>query len=255
MDDPEITSTKSARVRAVVALHRPRGRRDAGRYLVEGQHPVAEAFADGVVEDIYVTAEGPWDIAWSDIATFVSPHVMAKMSDATTAQGVIAVARWSPASLDDVVGRGWLLVCENMGDPGNLGTTIRTADALGAAGVVVTAGSVDPTNPKVVRASAGSLTHVPIVTGVTVEEIAAACRAAGQRLVGLAGEGEQAIDADGLLRGPVAIIAGSEAHGLSMEARAVVDALAHVPQPGRAESLNVAAATAIAAWVASRANP
>jgi TrmH family RNA methyltransferase len=254
--DDHITSTQNPRVKAVAALARKKARDADGRYLVEGPHAVAEALTDGLVVELFVSDEAE-AAAYRDRGvplTLVSAHVLERLADAVTPQGVVAVARQRPARLEDVVGRGFLIVCEAVSDPGNAGTIVRTADAAGAAGVVLTTGSVDAYNPKTVRAAAGSLTHLPVVTGVSVAEVASACRGVGQELVGLDAAG--ADDVFGLERrtAPVALVFGSEAHGLSVEARDAVGRTVAIPRLGRAESLNLATAVAVTAYAAARAD-
>jgi TrmH family RNA methyltransferase len=253
-------------VRAVAALHRsPGDRRATGRYVVEGPHAVGEALADGVVETVFATA------AWlatpagdalvaaagtrADVELVeVSDHVLERLADSRTPQGVVAVARIVAAALDEVVGRGFLVVCEAVADPGNAGAVIRVADAAGAAGVVLTRGSVDPYNPKAVRATTGSITHVPVVTDAGVHEVVAACRAVGQQVVGLDAAGRDEVFALETRTAPVALVFGSEAHGLTPEALAAVDRTVAIPRLGRAESLNLATAVAVTAYAAARAD-
>ncbi len=249
-----ITSVRNTRVKAAAALHQRKQRQATGRFLVEGPHAVGDALADGIVEEVFVTSDlaDQYTDAPGVRVEVVADHVLERLGGSRNPQGVVAVARAPQASLADVVGQGFLVVLDRIADPGNAGTVIRTADAAGAAGVVLTVGSVDPTNPKAVRAAAGSLTHLPIVTDVTLDEVVAACQQAGQRTVGLDRAGGVDIDAPDLLSPPVALIFGSEAHGFAGSALSSLDAVAAVPQFGRAESLNLAAAVAVAAYAAAR---
>lgn len=178
--------------------------------------------------------------------TLVSARVLDRLADSVTPQGVVAVAEQRSARLEDVVGRGVLVVLCGVADPGNAGTVVRTADFAGAAGVVVSAGSVDPYNPKAVRAAAGSTGHLPIIAGVDLEDVLAACRRAGQALVALDAAGDLLLGTDPLPPHPLALLVGGEAHGLPAAVAAAADAVAAVPRHGRAESLNLAAAAAIA---------
>lgn len=183
----------------------------------------------------------------------VTPEALAALADAETPQGVIAVARRPRADLAALLDAATLLVVlDGVADPGNVGTVIRTADAAGADGVVLTAGSVDPTNAKAIRASAGSLFHLPVIDGVDVEQIVAGCRAAGLRLVAAAADA--AAPYHGLcLTEPIAIVFGSEAHGLSGDFARRVDQTVSVPMKrsarsgyrGHAESLNLATTAAV----------
>lgn len=248
-----ITSTKNARVRDLASLSRARTRRELGRHLVEGPNAVREALVAGLVIEVFVTPDAPILAVQDGVAvTSVTDQVLAKLADATTPQGIVALARTPVAGLADVVGHGLLVVLDAVADPGNAGTILRTADAAGATGVVLTAGSVDPYSPKAIRSAAGSTYHLPVVTGVGLDELASACRAAGQRILGL--DGAAADEVRSLERGgaPIALVLGNEAHGLPAAAKDHLDGLVAVPIHGRAESLNVAAAAAIAIYAAAR---
>lgn len=181
-----ITSTANPRVKAIAALARRKHRDAEGRYLVEGTRAVADLLDTGDVEEVLAVPDLDRALcerveAAGVTLTTVTEAVLAKVADAATPQGVVAVVRQRRAALGDVVGRGFLVVLHEVADPGNAGTAIRTATAAGAAGVVLTAGSVDPWNPKAVRASAGTVARQAVVVGVGVAEVTAACRAAEQR--------------------------------------------------------------------------
>lgn len=195
----------------------------------------------------------------------VTDAVVDALATAVTPQGVVGVAADPTVGvhLRDVVGRvgarGFVLVLDHVADPGNAGTAIRSADAAGAAGVALTVGSVDPGNPKAVRASAGSLFHLPVATGVEPAAVRD-LRADGWTVVGLDGRGPTPLhEVD--LAGRVALVAGGEAHGLSDAVQPACSLVAHLPMhaaprpgyPGRAESLNLAAAVAVAAYEVARA--
>jgi TrmH family RNA methyltransferase len=139
------------------------------------------------------------------------------------------------------------VVVDGAGDPGNVGTIIRTAHAAGADGLVMTHDSVDPHNGKCVRATAGSLFHLPIATGVDAAEIAARAREIGLLLAVTSADGETGLyelvsRAD---RPAIAWVLGSEAHGVSGALRDVADVTVSIPMFGAAESLNVGTAAAI----------
>lgn len=182
--------------------------------------------------------------------TYVSEQVMRALAETDTPQGVVAVCRWEPAELDAVFPGGGApsVLLDGVSDPGNAGTIIRTADAAGAAGIAFTAGSVDPTNGKCVRASAGSIFHLPIVTDVEFAQVRAS--ADPSRMVFAVATGDGALDVfDWLSSVPktqsICWIFGAEAPGVSQEARAMADVQVRIPLYGRAESLNVAAAAAV----------
>jgi RNA methyltransferase, TrmH family len=245
-----ITSTRNPRVQAARGLRRARERRAQGLHLVEGPLAVQEALAAGVVVEVFVTEHLASSVSGHPVEV-VADHVLDHLADATTPQGVVAVARTVTARLD-TVGAGVLVVLDRVADPGNAGSILRTADALGAAGVVLTAGSVDAFAPKTVRAAVGSTYHLPIVTDVTLAEVAAAARASHRLLVGLDAAGAEPLE---LLAGraePVWLVLGNEAHGLDPDGAALLDTTVAIALHPRAESLNVAAAAAIAIHAATR---
>jgi TrmH family RNA methyltransferase len=153
--------------------------------------------------------------------------------------------RQRPATWESISNATFVVIGDRISDPGNLGTIIRVAEASGADAVALTAGSVDPTNPKVVRSSAGALFHVPVIVGATLAD----ARSAGLRVVGTSshlGAAHTATD----LHSPVALVLGNEAHGLPDDAD--VDDWVTIPHRGRAESLNVAMAAAVLCFEAAR---
>lgn len=248
-----ITSVRNPRVVAAASLSRRRERRATGTYLVEGPNAVDEAVAEGHVETLFATARlaDRYVDAGVDLVQ-VEDHVLERLADSRTPQGVVAVARVVTADLADVVGRGVLVVLDEPADPGNVGTIVRTADAAGAAGVVLTGDAVDPWNPKAVRASAGSVCHVPLVVGVALDEVVAACRGAGQWVVALDMDADTDVTALEVDARPVAVVLGNEAHGLPASVAGQVDDVLAVPTWGRAESLNLAAAAAVTLYAAAR---
>ena len=250
-----ITSVRNPRIREVAALARRRERVRTGRHLVEGPKAVAEALAAGVVEEVFATDGALADLSVPSGTRVqpVSEHVLERLADAMTPQGVVAVAVSRLARLAEVVGTGLLVVLHEVADPGNAGTIVRTADAAGAAGVVLTRGSTDPFGPKAVRAAAGSTYHLPLVVDMDLADVVAACRAAGQPLLGLDAAGSRSVFELAVSTPPLGLVLGSEAHGLSTEAAGLLDGMVAIPRWGRAESLNVAAAAAVAVYAAAQA--
>jgi RNA methyltransferase, TrmH family len=188
----------------------------------------------------------------------VDVEIVAALSQTVHPQGVVARCGFVDVPLPTLLeGRPRLLaVCADIRDPGNAGSVLRCADAAGAEGVVFVGDSVDPYNPKAVRASVGSLFHV----GVAVEPDAAApiaeIRSAGLRV--LAADGSADLDLDtaadqGLLADPTAWLFGNEAWGLPEHVRDLADVAVRVPIHGRAESLNLAAAAAVCLYASARA--
>jgi len=169
--------------------------------------------------------------------------VIERVASTDSPQPILAVVR-IPQPVLDLAVAGFVLVADRIADPGNLGTILRSAEAAGVDGVVLTAGSVDPFNPKAVRASAGALFRVPVVDA-DLESV----HAAGLRTIGTSSHrGSAHTDAD--LTGRIAIVVGNEAHGLSDNAE--VDEWVTIRHHGRAESLNVAMAATVLCFEASR---
>ncbi|MAT03785.1 MAG: rRNA methyltransferase [Acidimicrobiaceae bacterium] len=180
----------------------------------------------------------------SDAAVFeLGDGVLERVASTERPQPNLAVVAMPERSID-LSTIDLAIVADRLSDPGNLGTILRSAEAAGVDVVVVTPGSVDPYNPKVVRATAGALFHIPVV-----EADLAAVRATGLRLIGTSShQGDPHTTAD--WTGRIAIVMGSEAHGLAADAP--IDQWVRIEHRGRAESLNVAMATTLLAFEAAR---
>jgi TrmH family RNA methyltransferase len=175
----------------------------------------------------------------------VTDRAMAGLTETVTPQGVVAVCGLLDRSLTDVLAGSPELVAVLVGvsDPGNAGTVIRVADAAGADAVVLAGDAVDPHNGKCVRASTGSVFHVPIARG-SIDDVLDACRSAGLRLIAADGYAKAELT-PGTVIGPTAWFFGSEAHGLPEEVKSAADESLRVPIYGKAESLNLATAATV----------
>lgn len=297
--DSALINPGSDRVRSVAGLARRSARSRAGRFLAEGPQCVREALRahlgefddlvpparDGVIDALYLTeralarhpdidqlvervlqAEGSPRV----FVRMVSDEVLAAMSDAEHPQGVLAVCRVPELSWAQVAQRRPRLVAVmcRVQDPGNAGTVLRAADAAGADAVVLTAGSVDLHNPKVVRSTAGSLFHLPVLTGLDPDELLGLTGSddEGGQLQVLAADGYGALDLDALqdasatgreapveLSRPTAWLFGNEAQGLSDQEKALASHRVAVPLHGAAESLNVGTAATLCLYASARA--
>lgn len=237
-----------------------RGRDKQGKFLIEGFHLVEEAIKAGALVETIVysldkgkpaelVAVANDQIEWIG----VSQAVLLKCSDTQSPQGIFAVVAkpkltaenlWT-VGLNDLV-----IVIDGIQDPGNLGTIIRSADAVGASGVLLGTGTVDVYNPKTIRSTMGSLFHLPIIEGDLLEILPRA-KAQGMQLVTTSLQAEQSCyDAD--LNKPTWIIMGNEAKGVSSEVAAEADTKVIIPMQGKAESLNVAMAATILLFEAQR---
>jgi TrmH family RNA methyltransferase len=231
-------------------LGRRSARRDEGAFVIEGPNLLAEALAaDAPVEAVFVGPGAPPVDGGAVPVYAVAPGVIERIAATVTPQPVLALVRCTDVGL--AVAReagahgGFLVVAAGLADPGNVGTILRSAEAAGAGAVVLTEGTVDAFNPKVVRASAGALFHVPVVADVAISDLPSL----GVPLLGAVAEGGLAYD-QAPLDGACALVLGSEAHGLPAEL--VLDGLVSIPHRGRGESLNVAMAAAILCFEASR---
>jgi len=168
-------------------------------------------------------------------------------------QGVAALARWKELSREDVLAKspaGPILVIAGVQDPGNLGTILRSAEAFGAGGVLLGEGTVSPYNPKVVRASAGSVFRLPLARAKLSESLGG-MKDHGLRLVGTASHKGTSLD-QAKLSGPLAIFIGSEGAGLSRELIQQMDEVLAIPQAAQVESLNVGVAASIVLYEVMR---
>ena len=188
----------------------------------------------------------------------VADDAMAALAETVTPQGLVGVATFVDVTLAELVSAPPRLVAvfAAVRDPGNAGTVLRAADAAGADGVVFTDSSVDPYNGKCVRASAGSLFHLPVVLGPSAASTVEALRGAGVTVLATAGDADLDLDTavdEGRLERPTAWLFGNEAWGLPPEVQALADATVRIPIYGRAESLNLAAAAAVCLYASARA--
>ena len=228
---------------------------------------MAEAFRYGAhVTDLFVTVPARSrhhdlvaEIADAGIPVHVvSGEIMDELAQTVTPQGLLAVCSFVDVPLAEVARTKPALVAllANVRDPGNAGTVLRTADAAGAHAVVFADASVDPYNGKCVRASAGSLFHLPVVAGTRLEEAVVSLREAGLRIVAADGRAGRSLDdpeVQARLAGATAWMFGNEAWGLPPELVALADEPVAVPIYGRAESLNLAAAAAVCLYASARA--
>jgi RNA methyltransferase, TrmH family len=256
----------NARLVAARRLTRRQARREAGRFLAEGAQAVREALRrPKAVLSIFATAEAlERNTELVEAARTagirvdeVSVRAAAGLSETVRPQGIVAVCRTVHVPLRKAFETDPRLVAVlvDANDPGNAGTILRTADAAGASAVLFAGDSVDPYNGKVVRASAGSIFHLDVVTDVTAADAVAAARAAGCTVLAATGAGTD--DLDDLIEGhsldkATAWLFGNEANGLPREVIDTADRSVRVPVYGQAESLNVAAAAAVCLYASAR---
>ncbi len=244
----EIQSVKNTLIKECKKLHKRKYREQTGKYLLEGFHLVEEAVACGAeVSEIFIDARGEkewgtWVAAQTAPVYFVSDEVMKSLSDLPTPQGMIAVVHKKTADELNYKGR-WLLL-DNVQDPGNVGTMIRTADAAGFDGVLLGTGTADIYSTKVLRSMQGSQFHLPIVA----LDLTTAIQHFQANEVPVYGT-ELNVDAVVYTAvektADVALILGNEGQGVSQELLQLTDKNLYIPIYGKAESLNVGVAAGI----------
>ncbi len=252
-----IDNPRSPRVRGVAKLAKRDARSQTGLFLLEGPQAVSEAleYRPELLLELFVTPTalerypelGRAARANDLEAEFVTEQVLDAMADTVTPQGVIAVCRQFPTSLKDILAAEPRLVAilEEVRDPGNAGTIIRAADSAGADAVILTGRSVDLYNPKVVRATTGSLFHVPVAVMPELSDVLDRVRAAGLQVLAADIKGDDLLSARPTLAAPTAWLFGNEARGLTDENLELADRAITVPIYGKAESMNLATAASV----------
>jgi TrmH family RNA methyltransferase len=260
-------TASTARLKAARRLTKRALRQQERAFLAEGPQAVAEALASGAhVTGLFVTAQAQARHAGlvtraedAGVETsLVSGDVMSELAQTVTPQGLLAVCDFVDVPLEQVARARPSLVAllANVRDPGNAGTVLRAADAAGADAVIFADASVDVYNGKCVRASAGSLFHLPVVSGVRLADVTDALKDAGLRILAADGRGASSLDdpkTQAALASPTAWLFGNEAWGLPENLLRLADESVAVPIYGRAESLNLATAAAVCLYASAQA--
>lgn len=267
--EPELLGSRHPEIKRLRRLVRQAKARSQERvFVVDGPTLVGEALASSQdvlqvfvgVDDGHPATELDPLAVWSGKSAAERPcpvvyrvdvNILRSVLDPVTPQPIAAVVA-TPAWSEDALGVDRpVMIAVELSDPGNLGTVIRTAEAAGFAGVVVTENSVDITNPKVVRASAGSILRLPVLSRRPLSDAVRSLRAAGHRVVAaVVDAGAEVYDGVDLVS--AAIMIGNEPRGLSPEQAAMADHTITIPMSGPSESLNVGAAAAVLAFEAAR---
>ncbi|EPH93770.1 RNA methyltransferase, TrmH family [Enterococcus faecalis 13-SD-W-01] len=253
----EIQSVKNPLIKELKKLHKKKYREEARCYLLEGFHLVEEAEASGAkIKELLVTDRGLKE--WSDwiarklkeeICYLVSAEVMSAVSDLPTPQGILAVIEMDESEVGSYKG-GWLLL-DNVQDPGNVGTMIRTADAFGLTGVILGKGTADLYSTKVLRSMQGSNYHLPILQK-DLTEIIPLFKEQQTPIYGTE-LNEEAFPLNEVPKTTdFALIMGNEGQGVQKEILDMTDKNVYIPIPGNAESLNVGVAAGVLMYHFSR---
>lgn len=247
-----ITSTKNPIIAAARSLADASVRRESGTFLLDGEHLVSEALATcpQLVTRVFFTQdkEARYEkllaAAPSDAAVYpVSEAAMAALSQVRTPQGIAAVCRMPKPVLPQAL-TGRIVLLENVQDPGNVGTVLRTADAAGFTGVVLTHGCADPYSPKVLRATMGSIFRMPVCRNVATDEVLPVLLERGFATIGASLTGSPYYEREALPQN-LCLLIGNEGAGLLPQTQAQCTHLYRLPMRGGAESLNAAVAAAV----------
>ncbi len=254
-----IENPRAARIRETARLRTRKARSETGLFLVEGPQAVTELLRESpdTVVEVFVTQQSASSLA-SELEGISRVHlatekVLEAISDTVNPQGVVAVARQELADWSSVRANSraeslmFAAILHETRDPGNLGTVIRAADAAGADLVVVSGESVDPFNPKTVRATVGSIFHIPILVEPDLAVSVGALKELGLQVLAADVKGSDLVEfeATGGLCRATAWLFGNEARGLTDEQLGLADISLRLPIFGKAESLNLATAAAI----------
>ena len=243
---------------AAVKLHRHTGRRRAARFLAEGPNLVEAALRRGLVSDVFATEDAAArfaDLLAGTPTQLVTERAAKALSDTVTPVGLVAVCTIPDAGLEQVLAEAPTLVAVPVGvsEPGNAGTIIRVADAMGADAVILAGPSVDPYNGKCLRASAGSIFSIPVIAEPDTDAALTGLRDAGLQVLATVLDGSVSLDDVDLAR-PTAWLFGPEAHGLPADVVELATARVRIPMAGNAESLNIGSAAAICLYQSARAS-
>ncbi|RAV32356.1 TrmH family RNA methyltransferase [Corynebacterium heidelbergense] len=267
---PELFTERTPRIVAAAKLHRAAARRKAQRFLAEGENAVSAALSYGSVLEVFATpaAAERFDnvLRGSDVPlSLITDRAAERLSETVQSTGLFALCRFQLRPAGDILpGSRLLSVAVETAEPGNAGTLIRVSDACGADGVIFTGNSVDPLGGKAVRASAGSVFHLPVAREDDVAETIAQLKQEGLVVLATAMRGDCSLDdlsreagREGvprpLLTQRTAWLFGNEAHGLG-DWLDLADVRVSIPMYGRAESLNLATAASICLYESAKAH-
>ncbi|WP_257183376.1 TrmH family RNA methyltransferase [Corynebacterium cystitidis] len=264
LDFSQPFTERTPRIVNAAKLHRAAARRKANAFLAEGENAVEAAVATGAATDLFVTERAAQRFAeilttaeYMNVYTHAITEKAAEhLSDTVSTTGIFALCKpvtWPVKQALKGYNDFWAVGVETS-DPGNAGTLIRIADAMGADGVIFAGETVDPQSPKVVRSTAGSLFHVPVARDKDTKAVISQLKDKGLKIIATVVDGDVALDYTGeILAQPHAWLFGNEAHGLDPELAALADYTVTIPIQGSAESLNLASAAAMCLWESSKA--
>lgn len=255
-----ITSIQNSRIKKLVQLsNKSKIRKKEGLFIVEGKKIIDEIDVNRIKE-LYITEtfhekENNYVKELIDQNVnieIVNDTVMKYISNSVTPQGILGVIKIITMDLDIMLSDNtFIVILENIQDPGNLGTIIRTCDAVKASGIIISKGSVDLYNPKVIRATMGSILRVPIITDSNILEDINKLKKNKIKILASHLQGSNNLYECDLKQG-IGIVVGNEGNGLTEEVVALADSNIKIPMIGKSESLNASIATSIIAYEALR---
>lgn len=258
-----ITSSQNPYIKEIKCLKERKHRENKNKFFIEGIRFVEEALCeDGMIDEIFISDQLTGNKGGKEILDkvyernykplVVSDKLFKEISDTRTPQGILATIKAKQYSMDDIItDDNFLIILESIQDPGNLGTIIRTADAVGATGIILSKGCVDLYNPKVLRSTMGSIFHIPFYQSTDLVETLRWLKQKAVKVFAAHLKGSSnCFEVD--MRGNVAVVIGNEAKGISDEAAKNADVLVKIPMNGRAESLNASVAAGILMYEVSR---
>lgn len=253
-----ITSTSNEQIKKLIQLkEKSKVRKTTGTFTVEGKKMFVEIPAEDLVS-VYVSEtflKENGELVKDKKYQIVSDQVFKKISDTVTPQGIVAVVKQKSYSIDYIIEKrnkekSCIVVLDRLQDPGNMGTIVRTGEAAGISGIIMSKDSADIYNPKVIRSTMGSIFRVPFAI---VDDLAAAVDTLKDNgITTYAAHLKGELYNSGSLTKDCALLIGNEARGLSEEISAEADKLIKIPMHGKVESLNAAVATAILMYEAAR---
>lgn len=250
-------SASNDKIKYIKKLARKREREKAGEFVIEGTRAVTDAINNGAEISFVILREASspaFDPAVPQFST--DGKTFAEITDTESPQDMLAVAKARPASVSQIVNddRETVVLCDRVQDPGNIGTIIRTADAVGNAAVILSSGCADLYNPKVIRSTMSSVFNIPVAKDADLREVIALLSARGFKIIcgALSPASVDLYDAD--FSGKCAVIIGNEGSGVSQELISLCDIAVKIPMRGKAESLNASVSAGILMYEVLRHN-
>ncbi len=250
-----ITSRENSLIKLVCALQSSaKARKEKNLFVIEGLRIVRDAYDNSIRFDKLIVSENASQKYVEDISDFASiseecylipDSLFKKISDTTSPQGIIAIAK-RPDNKQEIINKnGRYVALENIADPSNLGAISRTCEALGVTGIILTSGGCDPYSPKSLRASMGTLLRIPLII---LDDFATELCGCGIKTYACVVDSDALPISKIVFSDGTVVIIGNEANGITDKTKQAADYKITIPMSGRAESLNAAVAAAISTW-------